>query len=254
MTTLRDGRTIEDRRLDRIPRHDPKSLQFPAREVIGRPPRRTVARFPARPTLDQGREGACVGFSIATGMNASPVRHRPALTDTFAREQIYYPAQREDQYEGGEYPGAVPYGQGGTDLIAGLKVAQRLGMVGTYRWCFGIDDVVDALIDGYGVLFGIPWYTSQYETLPSGVVEVDTSSGLAGYHAIWGLCFRYAVIPGHGPRKREHVVWQNTWGPGYGIEWYGVGGHGLVLVEDLADKLLPRAVWGEAAIVEQLAA
>ena len=242
---LRGGVTTEDPRLDRVPQYDPRSRGYQVRELLER--RGAVqgkAHRPAHPTLNQGREGACVGYSIATAMNASPRRIKPELTGTDAFA-AYKDAQRIDEWSGEDYDG--------TSVLAGLKVAQQRGWIGSYWWCGAgsgspIDDVVDSLRTVGSVIFGIPWYRSMFSTRRGGFLEVDPSSGLSGYHAIAGIAFRYAPIPGLDRVKREHVVMQNTWGEDWGAPWFRVGGHAYVLVESLEQHLLPRTVYGEAAV------
>lgn len=249
---LKAGFTTEDKRLDRVPGlYDERSRLFAYADT---PERKPAPHFPAHPTLNQRNRGACVWFSIATAMNASPRRIKPELTDAFALEQ-YHITQHEDPWDGCEWGSACPIQPGpqygGTAVLTGLKVAKRLGMVTEYRWCFTIDEVVRACRER-GVLFGVPWYRSMFNTREGGHLPVDPSSGLAGYHATYGVAFRYAPVPGLGPKKREHVVNQNTWGP-WGGKWFGVPGHSLILVEDLERHLLPRSVYGEAAVLMEAA-
>ena len=245
MTQLRGGFATTDPRLDRVPQYDPASRGFQVRQLLEeRGPQRGKAHRPAHPTLDQGRDGACVGFSIATAMNASPRRIKPELgyDDAFA---AYKDAQRIDPWPGEDYSG--------TSVLAGLKVAQQRGWISGYRWCgagsgTAIDDVVDSLRTVGSVIFGIPWYRSMFDARRGGFLEVDPKSGLAGYHAIAGIAFRYAPIPGLDRVKREHVVMQNSWGSWSGAKWYGVPGHAYVLIESIEQHLLPRSVYGEAAV------
>lgn len=247
MIRLRDGSTVDDPRLDRLPTYDERSRIYKVRTLLAdRAAKRRTAHHPARPTLDQGTDGACVGFSIATAMNASPRRIRPELdyADALA---AYREAQRID-----EWPGEEP-AYSGTSVLAGLKIAQTRGWIGSYWWCgagsgTAIDDVVDSLQTIGSVIFGVPWYRSMFDTEPGGFLEVDPASGLSGYHAIAGIAFRYAPIPGMGSTRREHVVMQNTWGTGWGGKWYGIGGHAYVTVEAVEQHLLPRTVYGEAAV------
>lgn len=255
---LRDGRTVEDRRLDRLPEYDEASRNFQVRQRLGeigsgslRAARaKPKAWRPSKPGLDQLNLGACVMASNATGLNASPKRHRHIGFEV-AREW-YFDVQRTDEYPGGEYPGATPIA-GGTSLLAGMKFMKALGKIDSYWWCgagsgTAIDDVVDSLAVLGGVQFGVPWYGSMNDTVDGGRLVVDPSSGLGGYHAIWGLAFRYAPVSGLGSAKREHVIVQQTWGPSWGAKWYGVGGHAFVLVEDIEAHLLPREVYGEAVV------
>lgn len=252
MIELRDGSTADNPRLDRLPQYDERSRNFQVRQLLGERRQKSKARYPAHPTLDQGPDGACVGFSIATIVNATPYRRKPELGHADAKERIYWEAQKRDPWEGGSYPGASPR-YDGTSVLAGLQVARELGLIDAYYWCGAgsgtpADDVWDAL-DRYGLVFGVPWYHSMFHPRPDGRLEVEPSSGLAGYHATASASKRYAKLPGL-PGKTEHLVWQNTWGS-WGTKWYGVPGHCFVTMEDVEYKLLPRSVYGEcAALVE----
>jgi hypothetical protein len=246
MSQLKGGITTEDPRLDRVPSYDSRSRNYQVRTLLAGTRRKRTAHFPAHPTLNQGPDGMCVSFSLATAMNASPRRMKPELGYADAKA-AYRDAQRID-----EWPGEEP-AYSGTSVLAGLKVAQARGWIGSYWWCgagsgSAIDDVVDSLQTIGSVIFGVPWYRSMHATKPGGFLEVDPRSGLSGYHAIAGIAFRYAAIPGLGKTKREHVVLQNTWGESWGGKWYGIGGHCFVPVEAIEQHLLPRSVYGECAV------
>lgn len=259
MTTMRDGREVADPRLDRIPQYDERSRNFQVRRLLEerRPDLEAARRKPKawRPgpsILNQRNYGACVWFSAATILNASPHRRNPPLTEDQARG-YYFETQRRDEFPGGEYPGASPVA-GGTSLLAGAKLAKELGFIDSFWWCgagsqTAIDDVIDTQAAIGSVWFGVPWYDSMFNPKPGGALVVDPSSGLAGYHAIGSLAFRYAPIPGEGPKKIEHLVWPNTWGPSWAGQWFKLGGHCFVKVEDVEAHLLPRDVYGEAAVL-----
>ena len=230
------------RTLDWQSHHDERSLDFPIRAEIGdRVRRRWKLWGSPRERLDQGWEGACVGFGLTNELLASPARavldsHGPA--DEFARN-VYRTAQRIDEWPGEAYEG--------TSVLAGAKVIRDLGYIDGFRWAFGIDDVIDTLCaparDGGGpVVIGIPWFESMYQTRPGGLVEV-------GGNLVGGHCL---VLTGYHPGIRireegwfnriEVVRWRNSWGRGYGRR-----GDGFVKVEDLAWLL--DGVWkGEACV------
>lgn len=255
---LRDGREVQDRRLDRIPQYDPKSRGYQVRTLLDRTAGVEAARRapkawrPAHRNLDQGPNGACVWFSLATSRNASPNRRRPPMTEAEARER-YFETQRRDEFAGGEYPGASPVA-GGTSLLAGCKLAVELGEIDSYWWVgagsgTAIDDWVDANSKLGTVQGGVRWLGSMFQTEPGGKLVVDPTSGEYGYHAIASLAFRYAALPGHGTKKVEHFVWPNTWGEGWGGEWFGKGGHCFVTVEDVEAHLLPHQFYGEGVVL-----
>lgn len=250
---LRGGFTTRDRRLDRVPYHDPRSRNYQLRPVLGSwaqlRAERSPSRYPAHPTLDQGREGACVGFSVATMLNASPHRADPEWDGDRAR-WLYREAQKVDEWPGEHYEG--------TSIVAAMRVAQGAGLIGEYRWLgagsgrLG-DDVVDCCERVGTFIAGIPVYGSMFDPEPGGIWRVDPTSGLYGYHAICVLDYRHAPLPYPTPppgtsRRRivDHLVVQNTWGRAWGDEWYGMGGCAYLPLEDALNHLLPAEVWGEA--------
>lgn len=253
MEQLRDGSTVADPRLGRIPRYDERSRAYQVRpllEQVKAAGRRRLSSRPAPVTFDQsgppcpgpGGDSGCVGFSFGTGLNSSPNRHDPPWSpgDCCVHYRL---AQREDEWEG----------DAGTSLLALARIAHRVNLIGGYRWIGAGsqtpgEDLVETLDYVGGVWLGVPWYFSMFEPRPSGLLVVDPSSGLAGYHAIWTLGHRLAAIAGEGRAKVDHVVWQQTWGPAWGTRWYGVGGHAFVRTADVVDKLLPSAVFGEGCV------
>lgn len=76
--TLKDGTSTFDRRLDRIPAFDPRSLHFPARGALNSQQQRLVTKLWDAPAgtqvLDQGQEGAC--FPAETLVRLSTGAHK----------------------------------------------------------------------------------------------------------------------------------------------------------------------------------
>lgn len=243
--SLRDGSATEDRRLDRLVHFDPRSRNFQIRPLLDEV--KAARRWwqgargwqPSRPGLNQQAEGACTWFMTAHGLNSSPNRRKPPITEAEAR-RYYRRAQAIDPF-----PETFEGGEEGCTTVAAVQIAQQEGFVGEYRWIGAgsgtpVEDVRDTLRDVGGIGFGTPWFNSMFRPRPSGLLEVDPSAGLGGYHAIWGLTWRNAPIKGEGPKKVEHVVLQQSWGADHGIKYFGVGGHVLVRLEDLGDHLLPN--------------
>lgn len=213
---------VEDYKLDWIPRHDPRSLQYPIRAIVDRTtPVNMTWRTPAVP-LDQGREGACVGFGWTHEALTTPVavdfaRVRasvPRDPAEFAR-YCYLSAQRIDEWEGENYEG--------TSVLAGAKVMRQAGLLLEYRWCFSTKDVAMALSNTGPVVLGIPWYDSMY--YPVGNI-CRVGGDLVGGHCI--IVTKY---------RRKGVIFEdeaafglfNSWGP----DW-GHNGHAWVKESDLA--------------------
>lgn len=226
------------RTLDWVSKHDPRSRDYPIRELIGENVKRRYKAWGSpRERLDQGSEGACVGFGWTHELLASPARAVLGYdAHEFARN-VYRGAQRIDQWPGEDYDG--------TSVLAGAQTVQRAGFIGGYRWSFGIDDTLDTLCapasEGGGpVVIGIPWYDSMYQTRPGGLVEVGGS--LVGGHCLVLTGYHPGIrIREEGWLKRFEVVrWRNSWG-----RHYGRRGDGYIRVEDLAALLDQQ---GEACV------
>ena len=201
-TTLRDGSVVEDIRLDRIEQFDERSRMFPIRTMVMEKPLRSYT-WRCRAWLNQGAEGACVGFGVSHELAARP-SEVPDLTDDYARRNIYWEAQKIDPWEGGAYPGASPFYEG-TSVLAGVKIAKDLGWFDSYRWAFGLRDL--QLGVGYNgpALMGLAWYEDMY--YPDSKGYIHPTGKLAGGHCI--LCNAISVKLG---RFTLHNSWGRHWG------------------------------------------
>lgn len=203
---LKGGHTTDDPRLDRIPQFDERSRDYPIRGLLT--PELPLRSFGwACPTwLDQGQEGACVGFSWTHELAAYPVAVKGVDND-FARG-IYKEAQKIDEWPGEEYSG--------TSVLAGAKIVQSKGYMDEYRWAFGIDDALRAIGYGGPVVVGIPWYESMFQPRPSGLVDVSPGGG--GGHAILvrGVSLK-SRLPGE-PQDLPVVRLRNSWSDAWGVK------------------------------------
>ena len=211
------------------PRFDERSRNFPVRGVMRSTVRKKNRLWKVGPILDQGQEGACVGFGWAAEAFASPVRvvlsrvkaRVPREENAFA-QYVYTFAKTIDEYEGVDYDG--------TSVLAGAKSMQTFSLVKEYRWAFSIQDVVDAVISKGPVVLGIPWYEGMYEA-PGGVLKVSGKN--VGGHCI--LAVGYNVKPD----GKDTVILQNSWGKDWGKD-----GLAEIEVSEL-EKLLAE---GEACV------
>ena len=188
------------------PRFDERSRNYAIREIIETP--RIRPRFWLEGvTLDQGAEGACVGFGWTANALARPERPAPQPQPTEANlyaRSIYKDAQKIDEWPGENYEG--------TSVLAGAKVMKSRNHVGEYRWCFGIEDVRDTIITTGPVTIGVPWHESMYDTDENYLVNV-------GGRQVGGHCI---TLTGYHPRayiggkRREVFRWRNSWGTTYG--------------------------------------
>lgn len=218
--TLPVDQPQRDPRLDRVPEFDPASRRFRAVEGIEQLPFRGYTwRVPV--SLDQGREGACVGFGWAHELAARPWPI-PGITNSEAFG-IYYWARQHDEWPGENYDG--------TSVLAGAKaVTEWLPYVKEYRWAFGLDDVRRTIGYRGPVVLGLNWYEGMFEPQPDG--RIQPTGGLMGGHCI----LAYSVS--------EHLrivrLW-NSWGP----DWWQGGAWCYLTFDDL-DRLLHEQ--GEACI------
>jgi hypothetical protein len=204
---LRDGSTVEDPRLGRLPEFDERSRAYPIRAALTpdqQQPSTQHWAIPARePVLDQGSDGACVGFGVTNELRFTPVPI-PGLGATFAKETLYWGAQRDDQWPGGSYPGATPQ-YGGTSVLAGIKQGVKLGYYGEYRWAFGEADLALAVSHIGPAVIGVNWYNDMFHPDSNGMLSV--SGGIAGGHCV--LVCGIAVTGGF------YTIY-NSWGPKWG--------------------------------------
>src|SRR5688572_19871443 len=152
-------------KLGRIPVFDPLSKAYPIRAALNQDQMIPVSKqWYVTTSLDQGALSACVGFSWAHCISSYP---DPSLN--MNREhaiKLYHRAQRLDDLPGEDYEG--------TSVLAGIKAVKRLhpGAIDSYRWAFGLDDLILSI--GYigPVVLGVNWYSDMYAPQPDGLIKV----------------------------------------------------------------------------------
>lgn len=226
---LRDGSEVQDSRLARLQQFDKRSRNHPILATIGTSKKPRSYTWRCTSHFNQGNEGACVGFSMTHELVARPaeVKH---LSAGFAREQVYWEAQKIDPWEGGSYPGAAPVYEG-TSVLAGVKILQKLAYIESYKWAFGLDDLVMAVGYAGPAVLGVPWYEGMFKPHACGYLHVEGQ--VAGGHAI--LCKGVDV-------KNKTFTLHNSWG----ADW-GNGGDALIhwdemnqLLHNGGEAVLPR--------------
>lgn len=221
--TLRDGETTtEDRRLDRIVLFDDRSRDFPVRALLAETPvpgqyDLTYLTAPPRSytwdcdiVLDQGREGACVGFAWTHEAAARPDRRFATQSDALA---LYRRAKQLDPWPGEAYDG--------TAVLAGAKAAVEKGWLQSYRWAFRLEDIVRTLGFLGPVILGIAWHQGDYQVDAANYI---TGAGpVVGGHAILALGVKIVWKEGATGRTfadidldRSYVILHNSWGPRFG--------------------------------------
>jgi hypothetical protein len=209
-----------DPRLDRLVQFDERSREYPIRELLQAKKPRSYT-WQCNSWLDQGQEGACVGFAWAHELAARPSAQKGIFNDTALA--IYKQAKKLDQWIGENY--------NGTSIIAGIRAVQQFfpAAITEYRWGFGLNDLILTLGYHGPVVLGINWYQDMYRPDSSGFIRV--SGGIAGGHAILA---RGVNI------KHKRIVLHNSWGQ----DW-GINGDCYVTFDDM-DRLLHED--GEACV------
>lgn len=198
------------RTLDWKPRFDERSKKYPIRGTVLRRPKRVDKMWTTGPILDQGTEGACVGFGWTAQTTAAPFSTnirtvkipKSPTTPTRYAQYVYETAKKIDEYPGEDYEG--------TSVLAGAKVLEKDQLLKSYAWGFTIDDVIDGIIARGPVVLGIPWYDGMYEA-PGGVLTV--SGNLVGGHCIVAVGYKVSSAKLNGEAA---VVLQNSWGRKWG--------------------------------------
>lgn len=241
---LRGGKHTKDPRLDwvypGVDAHLP-SLRFLARDLLTeemeKPPRSYTWRIPMGVVLDQGAEGSCVGHGMAHELLARP-QAVPDIDHRFAVENIYWPAQKRDYWEGGAYPGATPFMEG-TSVLAGAQiVTEELGYYTEYRWALDLKDMAYSVGYAGPVVIGVDWKTGMFNTNSDGFITATGS--VEGGHCVCVIGCKIVYKNPTGPKtwanvdlSKSYFTIINSWG----IEW-GVYGIAKISFYDL-QSLIP---------------
>lgn len=226
---LKGGFVTKDRRLDRIPQFDPKSLDYRVSKAVVRgvvlEDKEICSKLWGLDTwLDQGSEGRCVEYGICHDLLAEPepVANEPLVQAVLAHKRIYWPAQREDTFPGGSYPGADPTSEG-TSVLAGMKAAKALGFYGEYRWSTSLGSALRGMSHLGPLILGINWYEGLSDTDRHGHIQVTGEQ--TGGHCILAIGSHIEAIEGFAGKivqtdqidmDKSYVILHNSWGKGWG--------------------------------------
>jgi hypothetical protein len=215
----------DGRRLDWFPRFDPASLSYPmaagpATELPTRGRLWTHGRV-----MDQGNEGACVGFGCAAEAIAEPVPV-PGISARNARAW-YRSAQRRDVWPGEAYDG--------TSVLAGCLEGRARGYYTGFVWAKRAEQLAAGIVDDGPAIIGVEWREGSYSTDELGVLR--PSGDVVGGHCLCVIGFvcldpegpdrelwdaleeldlaEAAVAVLDGGEDGVFIV-QNSWGPTFG--------------------------------------
>lgn len=219
-----------DRTFDRRVEFDERSRLFAIRtEIDAALPLRSFSWTMPEPLralpLDQGREGACVGFACANELAARPWADG-AINNRHARD-LYHRARQLDEWPGEDYEG--------TSVLAGMKALMETGRIREYRWAFGLNDLKMAVAYKGPAVLGLNWYTGMMRPESDG--RIRPTGYVEGGHAILMAKVR-------GPRYSQGAMRNTNW---VWNSWGRAGGwpEGYLTDDDLERLLHER---GEAAI------
>jgi hypothetical protein len=149
--------------------------------------------------LDQGNEGACVGFSWQGWENAKPVGYKLQQGNE-AGFLWYNRAKQLDEWPGSDYEG--------TSVRAGAKVALEKQGIESFLWAFSRVEIDTWLLTQGPIVVGSDWFNSMDHLGRKAYCTVDPTSGTRGGHA-------YLLL---GKGEGGNYWFQNSWGEGYGKE------------------------------------
>lgn len=225
MPELRNGSFAPDQRLDRIYELDWRSLNYTVgRKMIqsGTPvyrPRSYTWRI--EQWLDQGYDGACVGFSFAHELTARP-QEVTGVTDEYAKKSIYWEAQKIDPWGGGSYPGASPAYEG-TSVLAGAQINKRNGFYESYHWALTIEELATGVAYFGPCVIGVDWYDGMFTPDQNGFIH--PVGNVQGGHAILVHAIKivykswwkwWARTWADVDWERSYVTLHNSWGKSWG--------------------------------------
>jgi hypothetical protein len=153
--------------------------------------------------LNQGSEGACVGFGCMAEALATPVRTKAAVNADAQGFRMYAEAKRLDEWGGENYEG--------TSLTGGGNAMKALGYLDRYLWLHTPEEIALAIAYSGPVVIGIPWTTGM-DALNEPDEYFEDGGTLRGWH-----CVLLYGAHGFGPGARayDHGPWfdlRNSWG------------------------------------------
>jgi len=184
----------------RLREFDERSRKFPML-AIEKPIRSYTWRV--NKLLNQGDDGSCVAAAIAHDLIARPSEVEK-MTMIYALREIYWEAQKIDPWPGGAYPSARPFYEG-TSVLAGVKIAHKLGWFDEYRWAFTFNDLLNGIGHNGPAVLGVNWWSGMVRPNKDGFIFPQGQ--VKGGHAILANAINI---------KKEYVTLTNSWGPHWG--------------------------------------
>jgi hypothetical protein len=185
------------------------------------------------PVLDQGREGACTGFALATVAHYL-LRTRRVVPDTtpVSPHMLYRMARQHDEWPGEKYSGSSARGA--------MKGWHKYGVCSATAWParprrgeppgLNKERTADAIVRPLGAYFRVNH--RDLVAMHAALAEVGILFATAIVHAGWGDVEEDGAIPWREGTSGGHAFaivaydrggfWlQNSWGPSWGRQGFG---------------------------------
>lgn len=204
-------------KLDRLVQFDEQSRNFPIRTLVDTKTPRSYT-WSINISLDQGNEGACVGFGWSAELAAKPFVHTVSNDTAFA---LYHQAQSLDGW-------SLPHE--GSSVLAGAKAVQANGFMTEYRWAFGEGDLMLAVGYKGPAVLGVNWYSGMdnLQIDSKGRRWAPVTGTVRGGH-----CF---ITNGYSVPLNAYKCW-NSWGPP--SAFYITKGDMVKLLADSGEACVP---------------
>lgn len=186
-----DSRLHRGRRFDVAVIEDPRNYTYATPEE--RVPQSVFWNCAVR--LDQGSEGACVGFGRAHGYACQP--NVQLTTERIARF-FYEGAKEHDNRPGEDYEGTTPNGL--------YRFLQKLGLIGNYYQIRNLFDLIAALQDS-PIDLASPWRDGMFRPDAYGFIRYE--GPLRGGH--------YLIVSGYNATEQYFTLVQ-SWGRDHGLD------------------------------------
>lgn len=213
---------------DRVPKWDPRNMAFllSSREhpesVVLYEKRRT-RHWTVKTVLDQGSEGACVGYGSTHYCQSTP-QSQPRSDGSFARS-LYIEAQELDEWPGENYEG--------TSVLGGMKALKTEKRVSGYLWATSTDEMAKFIGYVSPVVIGVDWHENMMDVDAGGFVHATGAT--VGGHCV--------CVCGYDDKDKTFTI-VNSWGASWGEGGYAkITEHDMeLLIGNQGEVALPRKV------------
>ena len=205
---------------EHVEKYPLKALRLKPAKVIEK---RYFVSVPFRKFYNQGREGACVGYSCCIMMTI--LNRKKRIPELYSGRQIWNKAKEID-----EFSWTNPGDDNGTTVDAGLRTLKKYGTVeiingkempwdindgiDEYRWATSVDEMRQG-IEIAPIVLGVNWYSDFDVPMKKyGVYWIGRDQHLLG--AIRG---GHAICCIGASDKKEAFRLCNSWGLNYPIVW-----------------------------------